>query len=162
MQAAGSKHKPVEGQENRRGATGADAGGGGAGGSASATAAAAKKRKVSKPAPGAGKNKLTMRDRLALVKEVQEGGVRATVAKKYGVSKACVTQLMKPDQIAKLEAARDMELNPEALRLSKPEQAELEKRLLQWVKIARDRFVVRAGVGYDYHWIGFLFTAVEV
>ena len=50
---------------------------------------------------------------------------------------------MKPDKIAALEKARDMELNMDAKRTPTPVHADLEARLNEWIKIARQRFEVR-------------------
>lgn len=135
--------------KKREGNAGAGGGGGasGGGGGDNAAAAATKKRKASTPGPDTGKNKLTLRQRHELVKEVQDGGVKAKVAVKYGVSKGYVTKLMMPDNIAKLKKAAEMGLNPEARRVPKPVEAELEQRVLKWIKIARERFMVRADVG---------------
>ncbi|CAB1096527.1 unnamed protein product [Ectocarpus sp. CCAP 1310/34] len=48
---------------------------------------------------------------------------------------------MMPDNIAKLNKAVQMELNPEARRVPEPVEAELEQRVLKWIKIARERFM---------------------
>ncbi|CAB1099355.1 unnamed protein product [Ectocarpus sp. CCAP 1310/34] len=47
---------------------------------------------------------------------------------------------MKPDKLAELHKSRDSELNLDALRTPTPVHDDLEKRLLQWIKVARARF----------------------
>lgn len=61
----------------------------GVGGSA---AALAEKGKTSKPEADTGKNKLTLAQRLKLVKETQKGMQRSKVAPNYGAGKSYVTK----------------------------------------------------------------------
>ncbi|CAN0413013.1 unnamed protein product, partial [Pylaiella littoralis] len=87
-----------------------------------------------------GQNKLTVRQRLEIVRAVQGGQQRSKVAQDFGVGKAYITKLMKPERIASLEKSRDMEVNLDAKRTPTPVNADLEARLNQWIKIARQRF----------------------
>lgn len=65
------------------------------------------------------------------------------MAATYGVTTSYISKLMKPDKIAELHKTRDSELNLDALRTPTPMHEDVEKRLLQWIKIARARFEVR-------------------
>ena len=90
-----------------------------------------------------GLNKLTVAQRWKIVWAVQGGQQKSKVAREYGVRKSYVTKLMKPDKIAALEKARDMVLSIDAKRTPTPVHADLEGRLKQGIKIARQRFEVR-------------------
>ena len=120
--------------------------GGSAGGGASGTAGRStggKAGRKAKPGLDHGQNKLTVGQRLQIVRAVQGSQQRSKVARDFGVGKAYITKLMKPKMIASLEKSRDMELNMDAKRTPTPVHADLQARLNQWIKIARQRFEVR-------------------
>ncbi|CAB1099206.1 unnamed protein product [Ectocarpus sp. CCAP 1310/34] len=59
------------------------------------------------------------------------------------------SKLMNPEKIAELEKVRNMELNKDALRASKPVHDEAEEKLRKWIKIARARFNVNWREWFD-------------
>ena len=80
---------------------------------------------------------------MEIVKEVKGGKQRSKVAEASNVTTSYISKLMKPEYIAKLEKARDMNLNLEALRAPTPVHEDLEMRLMKWINVARLRFEVR-------------------
>ena len=71
---------------------------------------------------------MCIRDRLEIVKEVKGGKQRSKVAEASNVTTSYISKLMKPEYIAKLEKAREMDLNLEALRAPTPVHEDLEMR----------------------------------
>ena len=108
-----------------------------AAGNAAGSAAGSAKVGKTKRGSDHAQNKLTVAQRWKIVRAVQGGQQKSKVAREYGVSKSYVTKLMKPDKITALEKARDVELNMDAKRTLTPVHADLEVRLNQWIKIAR-------------------------
>ena len=139
-QPAGGKEQRTGGEAKRREAVA------GAGTNAAA-GTAAKKAKKTKPGSDHDKNKLTRTQRWQLITEVQGGKQRSKTSEKFGVTTPYISKLIKPEAIAKLEKARDMELNQDAFRAPTPVYENLERRLRDWIKIERARFEVRARVG---------------
>ncbi|CAB1111617.1 unnamed protein product [Ectocarpus sp. CCAP 1310/34] len=70
--------------------------GGGGGAAGDGTGSVAKKVRVSKPGRDTGKNKLSMTQRLQIVKEVQGEGKRSMVAAKRNVGTSYISKLMNP------------------------------------------------------------------
>lgn len=136
---SGGKEQRAEGGGKRREAVAGPVG-------SAAAGAAPKKAKKSKPGSDHGKNKLTPAQRLKIISEIKAGRKRSTVAEEYNIGTSYISKLMKPEAIAALEEARDMELNQDALRVPTPVHTGLEKRLLAWIKIARARFTVRVAI----------------
>ena len=74
---------------------------------------------------------------MEIVKDVKGGKQRSKVAQAYNVTTSYISKLMKPEYIAKLEKARDMNLNLEALRAPTTVHEDLEMREMKWVNVAR-------------------------
>ena len=66
---------------------------------------------------------------MVIVKEVKGGTQKSNVAEAYNVTTSYISKLMKPVYIAKLEKARDTNLNVEALRAPTPVHEDLEMRV---------------------------------
>ena len=65
------------------------------------------------------------------MKEAKGGKQWSKVAEAYNVPTSYISKLMKPEYIAKLEKARDMNLNLEALRAPTPVHEDLEMRVMK-------------------------------
>ncbi|CAB1103533.1 unnamed protein product [Ectocarpus sp. CCAP 1310/34] len=133
--------------------------GGGGGAAGDGTGSVAKEVRVSKPGRNTGKNKLSMTQRLRIVKEVQGGTKRSMVAAKWSVGTWYTSKFMNPEKIAELKKIRDMELNQDALRAPRPVHDEVEEKLRKWIKIARARFDVSTHFALVMCWSGYNLVA---
>jgi hypothetical protein len=93
-----------------------------------------------------GVNTLTLGQRIELIAEYEaaEGarGVKAALAKKYGVTNSRVTQIIKEKSRfqAALEAASPLYEIPKRKRLSTGKNHELEIKLIEWVRVQQRMF----------------------
>ena len=110
-----STTQPAEGKEQRTGGEAKRHEAVAGAGTNAAAGTAVKKVKKSKPGSDHDKNKLTTTQRWQLITEVRGGKQRSKTAEKFGVTTSYISKLMKSEAIAKLEKARDMELNQDAV-----------------------------------------------